>query len=106
MLTKLAPILIHVLVLIFTLEATSPAWAHPQNPHAQTADLIPITIGYPQTNYWPLFLARDLKLFEQVELGSRFQKRGCDADDTFWLIAIPVVLNDWCRLAWSFGFSA
>lgn len=33
---------------------------------------IPIHIGYPQANYWPLFLARELKLFEQVGLAPQF----------------------------------
>ena len=34
--------------------------------------LIPINIGLPVSNYWPAYVARDLKLFEQVGLEPRF----------------------------------
>lgn len=33
---------------------------------------IPINIGLPVSNYWPAYIARDLKLFEQVGLEPRF----------------------------------
>lgn len=35
--------------------------------------LKPIVIGYPQANYWPLYVARDLKLFERVGLAPTFK---------------------------------
>ena len=34
--------------------------------------LIPINIGLPVSNYWPAYVARDLKLFEQVGLEPKF----------------------------------
>lgn len=34
--------------------------------------LIPINIGLPVTNYWPAYVARELKLFEQVGLEPHF----------------------------------
>lgn len=34
--------------------------------------LIPINIGLPITNYWPAYVARDLKIFEQVGLEPKF----------------------------------
>lgn len=42
--------------------------------HAQTAakKLIPINIGLPVSNYWPAYIARDMKLFEQVGLEPKF----------------------------------
>src|SRR5689334_7178174 len=33
---------------------------------------IPINIGLPISNYWPAYIARDLKLFEQVGLAPKF----------------------------------
>lgn len=33
---------------------------------------IPINIGLPISNYWPAYMARDLKLFEQVGLAPKF----------------------------------
>ncbi len=73
MLTHVTRLLIRVLSTILTLSVILPicALAQQNNPDAPTG-LIPINIGYPQTNYWPLFLARDLKLFEQVGLAPNF----------------------------------
>ncbi len=42
-----------------------PAWAQASKP-------IPINIGLPLTNYWPAYLARDMKIFEAVGLEPRF----------------------------------
>ena len=39
---------------------------------AQTVKPIPVNIGLPLTNYWPAYLARDLKLFEAVGLEPKF----------------------------------
>ncbi|MBJ7310524.1 ABC transporter substrate-binding protein [Rugamonas sp. CCM 8940] len=39
---------------------------------AATPAPIAVNIGYPRANYWPLYVARDLKLFEQVGLEPRF----------------------------------
>ena len=71
--TSIAQLFCRVLVAIFALCATLPllAWAQ-ENTTGAPAGLIPVTIGYPQTNYWPLFVARDLKLFEQVGLAPNF----------------------------------
>lgn len=33
---------------------------------------IPVRIGHPQANYWPLYLARELKLYERVGLAPSF----------------------------------
>jgi NitT/TauT family transport system substrate-binding protein len=41
-------------------------------PAQQAAAPIPINIGLPISNYWPAYIARDLKLFEQVGLQPKF----------------------------------
>ena len=50
--------------------AVALAASHPDR--GSGAEPIPVHIGYPQTNYWPLYVARDLKLFEQVGLAPTF----------------------------------
>lgn len=37
-----------------------------------SAPLIPVNIGLPISNYWPAYIARDLKLFEQAGLAPKF----------------------------------
>lgn len=44
----------------------------PDQAQAQAKKLIPINIGLPITNYWPAYMARDLKIFEQVGLEPKF----------------------------------
>ena len=56
-------------ILVFTTAASS--GAAPNAPDA-ASPLIPVKIGYPQTNYWPLFLARDLGLFKEAGLEPHF----------------------------------
>ena len=62
---------IHIFVTLITLSVMFPLLARSAETTA-AGGLIPVNIGYPQTNYWPLFLARDLKLFEQVGLSPSF----------------------------------
>lgn len=62
-----------VLVAIFAISAPLPLMALAQQKNADATDgLIPVNIGYPQANYWPLYVARDLRLFEQVGLAPHF----------------------------------
>lgn len=39
---------------------------------AQQSDRIPINVGLPISNYWPAYVARDLKLYEQVGLEPKY----------------------------------
>lgn len=39
---------------------------------ALASQLTPVNIGLPISNYWPAYIARDLKLFEQVGLAPKF----------------------------------
>ena len=55
------------LALILLIAGGAPAQA--QQPAQK---LIPINIGLPVSNYWPAYVARDLKLFEQVGLEPKF----------------------------------
>jgi NitT/TauT family transport system substrate-binding protein len=47
------------------------AGPQPGKPAASEASIV-VNIGYPRANYWPLYVARELKLFEQVGLEPRF----------------------------------
>jgi NitT/TauT family transport system substrate-binding protein len=53
--------------LIAGLASGTPAAAQSTSPK-----LIPINIGLPISNYWPAYIARELKLFEQVGLEPKF----------------------------------
>jgi NitT/TauT family transport system substrate-binding protein len=44
----------------------------PMKPSLASNEPIPIKIGLPITNYWPAYIARDLKLFEKVGLKPEF----------------------------------
>jgi len=44
----------------------------PTPTRAASTELTPIKIGLPITNYWPAYIARDLKLFEKVGLKPEF----------------------------------
>ena len=48
------------------------ATSTPAQAQAAGKKLIPINIGLPVSNYWPAYIARDLKIFEQVGLEPRF----------------------------------
>ena len=64
-----------IIVVIFAFALSVPVTAQHNEPVAQSTRIpisIPINIGYPQTNYWSLLVARDLKLFEQVGLNPSF----------------------------------
>lgn len=63
----------HTLVALSALAITVPlpVVAQQNKPNAQ-AEPIPINIGLPISNYWPAYIARDLKLFEQVGLNPKF----------------------------------
>lgn len=48
------------------------AMSAPSQAQSPAKKLIPINIGLPITNYWPAYIARDLKIFEQVGLEPKF----------------------------------
>lgn len=63
------------LLAITTLAAASwvPLVANAQPaPATPAAQLTPVNIGLPISNYWPAYIARDLKLFEQAGLAPKF----------------------------------
>ena len=73
MLSKLSRYIVHILGSILAMFAFSPVLALPQQKMTdEPVGLISVNIGYPQANYWPLYVARDLKLFEQVGLAPSF----------------------------------
>jgi NitT/TauT family transport system substrate-binding protein len=52
--------------------AAALAAAAPVPAFAQQADRIPVNVGLPISNYWPAYVARDLKLYEQVGLEPKY----------------------------------
>ena len=61
--------LVSILFLMLTLTSAVSARAAASDP---PSPLIHVNIGYPQTNYWPLFLARDLDLFKEAGIEPHF----------------------------------
>lgn len=58
-------------VLLASQFAALPA-ARAQAPATAAEALIPVNIGLPISNYWPAYIARDLKLFEKAGLAPKF----------------------------------
>jgi NitT/TauT family transport system substrate-binding protein len=68
-----AGVVFRIFALALAVLTVMPAPASPGQTQADApGGLIPVNIGYPQANYWPLFVARDLKLFEQAGLAPTF----------------------------------
>lgn len=61
-----------VVRLLAAISLVSAPVAHAQEPNKPSELLIPVNIGLPISNYWPAYVARDLKLFEQAGLAPKF----------------------------------
>ena len=62
----------HLAPVLGAITAAAGLLSSPLPAAAQTVKPIPVNIGLPLTNYWPAYLARDLKLFEAVGLEPKF----------------------------------